>query len=93
LGGWQGEPFLLHPMDLPIGDEPLVGAPAVNARLRLWLESLASGVPIVDEPTPSATGPRTPTDPPKPDNPDADRQDPLRREPVGATVATEPSTA
>ena len=95
LGGWQGEPFLLHPVDLPVGDQPLVGAPAVNARLRLWLESLASGVPVADEPTPKPTDlptPPDPKDPPKPDHPDADRQDPLRREPVGAIVATEPST-
>ncbi|HEV8403616.1 MAG TPA: phage holin family protein [Candidatus Limnocylindrales bacterium] len=40
LGGWQGEPFLLHPTDLPIGDEPLIGAPAVHAQLRVWLRSL-----------------------------------------------------
>ncbi len=49
LGGWQGEPFLLHPTDLPIGDEPLVGAPAVHAQLRLWLDSLQHGVPPSDD--------------------------------------------
>ena len=34
LGGRQQEPFLLHPVDLPIGDAPLVGAPAVHEVLR-----------------------------------------------------------
>jgi len=45
LGGRQQEPFLLHPVDLSIGDEPLVGAPAVNAVLRRWLASLQAGDP------------------------------------------------
>ncbi len=40
LGGRQVEPFILHPADLPIGDEPLVGAVAVNGVLRRWLETL-----------------------------------------------------
>ena len=43
LGGWQGQPFLLHPVDLPVTDAPLVGAPAVHAELRRWLESLRTG--------------------------------------------------
>jgi hypothetical protein len=61
LGGWQGEPFVLHPSDLPIGDEPLVGAPAVHARLRLWLDSLQNGVPIPDDrPTGAGTTEGTP---------------------------------
>jgi uncharacterized membrane protein YvlD (DUF360 family) len=56
LGGWQGEPFLLHPTELPIGPEPLVGAPAVYARLRLWLDSLQRGVPLTDDgPTDAGT--------------------------------------
>ena len=41
LGGRQGEPFLLHPAGLSIGEAPLVGAPAVNAVLRRWLTILA----------------------------------------------------
>jgi uncharacterized membrane protein YvlD (DUF360 family) len=66
LGGWQGEPFLLHPTELPIGDEPLVGAPAVHARLRLWLDSLQNGVAIPDD-RPTRDGTKTesvsPTEP------------------------------
>ena len=58
VGGWQGEPFLLHPTDLPIGDEPLVGAPAVHARLRLWLDSLQNGVAMPDD-RPTGAGTKT----------------------------------
>jgi uncharacterized membrane protein YvlD (DUF360 family) len=43
LGGRQGEPFLLHPADLPIANAPVVGATAVHAELRGWLETLRSG--------------------------------------------------
>jgi uncharacterized membrane protein YvlD (DUF360 family) len=43
LGGWQGEPFLLHPVDMPVADAPIVGATAVHAELRRWLESLRTG--------------------------------------------------
>jgi uncharacterized membrane protein YvlD (DUF360 family) len=45
LGGRQQEPFLLHPVDLPLADAPLVGAPAVHAQLRSWLEALKAGQP------------------------------------------------
>ena len=55
LGGWQGEPFVLHPSDLPVGDEPLVGAPAVHAQLRVWLEALQNGVALPDD-RPAAAG-------------------------------------
>jgi uncharacterized membrane protein YvlD (DUF360 family) len=47
LGGRQQEPFLLHPVDLSIGDQPLVGAPSVNAVLRRWLASLQGERPPV----------------------------------------------
>jgi hypothetical protein len=46
LGGRQGEPFLLHPVELPLSDGPPIGAPAVNAQLRDWLEILESDQPI-----------------------------------------------
>jgi uncharacterized membrane protein YvlD (DUF360 family) len=36
LGGSQTEPFLLHPVRLPIPDEPIVGAEAVHRLLRGW---------------------------------------------------------
>ena len=41
LGGWQGRPFLFHPVDLPIDQGPLVGAVAVHAQLRSWIDGLA----------------------------------------------------
>ena len=59
LGGWQGEPFLLHPTDLPIGDEPLVGAPAVHGQLRRWLDSLQGAAPRSED---RPTGARTEDD-------------------------------
>ena len=78
LGGRQQEPFLLHPVDLPISDAPLVGAPAVHAELRRWLESLRTGESI----TPST--PATDQDWPEPSE---ERPRALTREPVAATIA------
>jgi len=40
LGGPQTRPFLLHPAALPLGDEPLVGAAAVNGLLLGWRAEL-----------------------------------------------------
>ncbi len=37
LGGWQEQPFILHPAWLPLDHGPLVGAPAVHLQLRRWL--------------------------------------------------------
>ncbi|HSC49749.1 MAG TPA: phage holin family protein [Gaiellaceae bacterium] len=54
LGGPQTRPFLLHPAHLPLPDEPLVGAPAVNAVLLGWRELLQGGEP---EPAPAAAVP------------------------------------
>ncbi len=51
LGGPQTRPFLLHPAQLPLPDEPLVGAPAVNAVLLGWRRSLQGTEP---EPEPAA---------------------------------------
>jgi uncharacterized membrane protein YvlD (DUF360 family) len=36
MGGPQTEPFILHPVALPVPSEPLVGAEAVHAVLRDW---------------------------------------------------------
>ena len=36
MGGPQTEPFILHPVALPVPAEPLVGAEAVHALLRDW---------------------------------------------------------
>ena len=93
LGGWQGEPFLLHPTDLPIGDEPLVGAPAVHAQLRLWLDSLQRGVLPTDDGPKDAVTETDPPEPPETDPPEPPEtpeiRDRKRREPVGANAATE----
>jgi uncharacterized membrane protein YvlD (DUF360 family) len=78
LGGWQGQPFLLHPVDLPLHQAPLVGATAVHAELRRWLESLRSGEPLA---TPTAS-----TDP-SPPPPQAESWRPAPREPVSAMSA------
>jgi uncharacterized membrane protein YvlD (DUF360 family) len=40
LGGPQTRPFILHPPDLLVPDEPLVGATAVHALLARWRASL-----------------------------------------------------
>ncbi|HUB75893.1 MAG TPA: alkaline phosphatase family protein, partial [Solirubrobacteraceae bacterium] len=40
LGGTQSRPFLLHPRELGLPDEELVGAEHVHAQLRRWLAEL-----------------------------------------------------
>ncbi|MDH4103796.1 MAG: alkaline phosphatase family protein, partial [Thermoleophilia bacterium] len=40
MGGSQTRPFILFPADLPLPDEPLVGAAAVHALLRSWRQHL-----------------------------------------------------
>ena len=40
LGGAQTRPFILHPVRLPVPDEPLVGAAAVHALLLGWRQQL-----------------------------------------------------
>jgi hypothetical protein len=42
LGGWQTEPFILHPTEWAI-DEPLIGAPSVYRQIRTWLGRLGIG--------------------------------------------------
>jgi hypothetical protein len=37
LGGPQTQPFLLFPSELPLPDEPLVGAAAVHRVLKGWV--------------------------------------------------------
>ena len=49
LGGPQTEPFILHPARLPVPDEPIVGAEAVNTLLRAWRASLSGTAPAVAE--------------------------------------------
>jgi uncharacterized membrane protein YvlD (DUF360 family) len=36
LGGYQTQPFVLYPAQLPVGDAPLVGAAAVHRVLKEW---------------------------------------------------------
>ena len=40
MGGAQSYPFILHPAELPLPDEMLVGAEAVHRELRKWLAAL-----------------------------------------------------
>jgi hypothetical protein len=51
LGGPQTRPFILHPANLPVPDEPLVGAAAVHGLLSGWRASLQ---PRDDERVPAA---------------------------------------
>jgi hypothetical protein len=37
LGGYQTQPFVLYPAQLPVGDGPLVGAAAVHDVLKAWV--------------------------------------------------------
>jgi uncharacterized membrane protein YvlD (DUF360 family) len=40
MGGLQTRPFVLHPVELPVPDEQIVGAASVHALLRGWREQL-----------------------------------------------------
>jgi len=40
LGGAQSQPFILHPDELPLPEEMLIGAEAVHRELRGWLAAL-----------------------------------------------------
>jgi hypothetical protein len=51
LGGPQTRPFILHPTQLPVPDEPIVGAASVHALLTGWRDSLQSERPP-QEPAP-----------------------------------------
>jgi len=38
MGGYQTQPFVLHPVELPVnGEEPLVGAAAVHQVMKSWV--------------------------------------------------------
>jgi uncharacterized membrane protein YvlD (DUF360 family) len=43
IGGVQTRPFLLYPAELPLTDEPIVGAAAVNRILLDWRQTLNGG--------------------------------------------------
>jgi hypothetical protein len=38
LGGTQAMPFLLSPVELPLPDEPIVGAEELHRAIRPWAE-------------------------------------------------------
>ena len=40
LGGPQTQPFILHPIDLPMPERPVIGAAAVHELLMGWRRSL-----------------------------------------------------
>ena len=56
LGGWQMEPFLLHPVDLTLQDAPLIGAAAVHHELRRWQGSAPERGSSGDEPEATTPG-------------------------------------
>jgi hypothetical protein len=37
VGGYQTQPFVLHPVELPAPDEPLIGAAAVHHLMKGWV--------------------------------------------------------
>jgi uncharacterized membrane protein YvlD (DUF360 family) len=43
LGGPQTRPFILHPVELPLPDDPIVGGESVHALLREWRQLLQTG--------------------------------------------------
>jgi hypothetical protein len=43
MGGLQTRPFVLHPVELSVPDEPIVGAASVHALLRGWRRQLQGG--------------------------------------------------
>ena len=45
LGGWQGRPFLMHPVRLPAAEAELIGATAVHAQLQAWQQLLRAAQP------------------------------------------------
>ena len=51
LGGWQGKPFMIHPLGLPIAGAPLIGATAVHAQLQSW-QKLIRATPDNGHPLP-----------------------------------------
>jgi uncharacterized membrane protein YvlD (DUF360 family) len=51
MGGYQTQPFLLYPAELPIGDEPLVGAATVHQLLKGWVADTDVAAMTGDEET------------------------------------------
>ncbi len=60
LGGPQTQPFILHPVTLPMPAEPIVGAAAVHDLLGGWRRSLQSGDRLGTPPADSSGAPSPP---------------------------------
>jgi uncharacterized membrane protein YvlD (DUF360 family) len=60
LGGPQTQPFILHPVTLPMPAEPIVGAAAVHDLLAGWRRSLQSGDRLGTPPADSTGAPSPP---------------------------------
>ena len=60
LGGPQTQPFVLHPVTLPMPAEPIVGAAAVHDLLAGWRRSLQSGDRLETPPADSSGAPSPP---------------------------------
>jgi uncharacterized membrane protein YvlD (DUF360 family) len=61
LGGTQSFPFLLHPVELSLPDEELVGAEAVHRELRRWLVEMGHEEYGLGRPPASARAPEAAT--------------------------------
>ena len=59
LGGPQTQPFILHPVTLPMPAEPIVGAAAVHDLLAGWRRSLQSGDRLGTPPADSSGAPES----------------------------------
>jgi hypothetical protein len=69
LGGEQTRPFVLHPADLPVPEEPVRGAEQVHRLFRGWLAHLGhTAYAEVPSPRPGeADGAGAPRTPPAPE--------------------------
>ncbi len=56
IGGAQTRPFLLHPTELPLPDEPIVGAAAVHGVLSEWRRRLNGNAAAAETDGASASG-------------------------------------
>ena len=56
MGGTQTRAFILHPVELPVPEEPIVGAAHVHEVLRGWRGLLngETGAAEIAEPSPAA---------------------------------------
>jgi uncharacterized membrane protein YvlD (DUF360 family) len=54
LGGPQTRPFILHPVELPLPDDSVVGAESVHGLLSGWRELLQGGERVRPAPAPAA---------------------------------------